>query len=473
MVVERLGLTWQLDPRSHIGRAILEHGQWEPHTTRLLLAAVNPGMRVLDVGANFGWFTLLLAQRVGPTGRVFAFEPVATYRRALLHHLAANGLQDRVTVLPYGLSDARRSLPIAVGDASATLHWNGGEVPRGREVIDLRRLDDEIAAIGIDRVDVVKLDLDGHELRCLRGAEQTLRRWRPLLSLEFAQGYLHADHSDVREQLRRLHDLDYEACREADCKPFASDADFLQECGNFDRSANVLAVPTERLAGVPVRLHRDLAGLQQALDLPSAGIIDEPDIDDAENECELFARKRRDAEVLCTLARSRPGPCLDLGTSFGRSAYKLATNVGPDHPVFTVNMLPEQAAGAGAQITHVLTRAQIGSYCRDRGLTNVVQFFADTRLWQPPAEVCDLALAFIDACHDADAVHRDAHLAWPRLRPGGFLVFHDFSPVARFRFAWIADVMRGVQRFVVDRGDVGPVHHLRGSWIGVLQKPAD
>lgn len=470
--VERLGMHWRVDPQSCIGRSVIEHGAWEPATTKALLAAVRPGMRVLDVGANFGWFTLLLAHRVGQDGHVWAFEPVSGYRRTLRHHLIANGLDHRVTVVPYGLSDATAERPIVIGESSATMHWAGGEVPRGREIVQLRALDDVAEALGIDRVDLVKLDLDGHEPRFLRGACRTLARWRPLLSLEFAQHCLHEDGSDVRQQLALLHALDYEACSETSGLPFGSDAEFLQQCGNFDRSANVLARPVEQLAGMPIRLHRDLAAMQAELGLSTPGAILEDDIDTPENDCELFARKRRDAEVLCTLAASNPGPCLDLGTSFGRSAFKLATNVGAAHRVYTVNMLPEHAATAGVQITHVLQRHQVGSYCREHGVDNVVQIFADLGSWQPDAAVRDLALAFVDACHDADAVCRDSLLAWQRLRPGGHLVWHDFSPTQRHRHGWIDSVMTGVTAFLRAIGHRGPVQHLRGSWTGFLRKAA-
>jgi predicted O-methyltransferase YrrM len=285
---------------------------------------------------------------------------------------------------------------------------------------------------------------------------RALRRDRPSLSLA-------CEREHAAALLAALHDLDYEACDPASGLPPPSDADL---------GHHLLARPVEQLAGLPVRLHRDVDALRGELGLRFRGVILEDDIDLAENDCELHGRKRRDAEVLCSLARSRPGPCLDLGTSFGRSAFKLATNVGPEHTVFTVNMLPEHAGGAGDQITHVLTREQIGSYCRERGLGNVVQVFADTRRWQPDAQIDGLALAFVDACHDEDAVVADSHLCWQRLRPGGALLWHDFSPIERHRRPWVASVMAGVARFLADIAHPGPVHHLRGSWIGLLEKAA-
>jgi len=428
-------------------------------------SAVRPGMHVVDVGNHVGWFTLLLARAVGPTGRVYAFEPRAAHRRALHRHLVQNRLVERVTVLPFGLADDYAERPLAaLGDGSA----NGC----AREFVAVRRFDAVRDLLGIDRIDLMQVDCDGDEAAVLRGAAATLRACRPLLSVALHQAALRERGSDVGSQLRLLHDLGYEACTEHDGVPFDSDDAFLQASSNFVGRGHALLRPVEQLAGLPIQLHADLASLRAALGLLRAGVLLEDDLDVVENDCELHGRKRRDAEVLCSAAASRPGPCLDLGTSFGRSAFKLATNVGPAHPVFTVNMLPEQAAAAGVHTTHVLSREQIGSYCRERGLHNVRQVYADTGNWRPDAAITDLALAFVDACHDADAVRRDSHLCWERLRPGGLLLWHDFSPVQRHRHDWIRTSMLGVAAFLADVGHAGPVHHVRGSWIGLLEKGA-
>src|SRR6185436_9289095 len=101
--------------------------------TKLLVAAVRPGMHVVDVGAHAGAFTLLLARAVGPTGRVFAFEPRASHRRALHGHLVQNGLAERVTVLPFGLADEYAERPLAAlgdGPAAERARVRGGAAPR-------------------------------------------------------------------------------------------------------------------------------------------------------------------------------------------------------------------------------------------------------------------------------------------------------------------------------------------------------
>lgn len=464
-----LGLSWSVERDGPLARAIAQRGAWEPDTTKLLFAACKPGMVVLDVGAGVGWYATLLAHRVGERGRVIAFEPVAECRRELADHVRKNGLTPRVTVLPFGLSDEDGDRAALRGESGATLHF-AARPDADVCTIPVRRLDDVAVEQGLPRVDVLKIDADGHELQVLRGAENLLRRDRPLVSVVFATSHPRADAHGPNAQLTMLHDLHYELCDERTGLPFACDDEFFARCDEHGGALHVLAVPVEKLAGLPVRLHADIASMRASLDLVHEGTVLEPDIDTVDNDCELHGRKRRDAEVLCAVAANARGNCLDLGTSHGRSAFELAANLGPRHTVFTVNMLPEHAATTGVDVTHVLQKHEIGSYFRDRGIENVEQVYADTSTWKPAPEITDLAVAFVDACHDADAVRRDSHLAWQRLRVGGFLLWHDFSPVQRHRHAWIQTSMQGVSQFLEDVGHRGPVHHLRGSWIGLVQK---
>jgi FkbM family methyltransferase len=202
-------------------------------------------MHVLDVGANIGYFTLICAQAVGDEGHVWAFEPVRSYRESLDRHLATNRLADRVTVVPVGLSDAPGDQSIACDLVSAALHYvpsDLGGVPHF-ESIELQRLDDIAARLPIGRVDFIKVDIDGHEPAFLRGARETINRWHPLMVMEFAQSSLHIAGSDVRALAGELRALGYLLCHEATGRPYDSELDFLKECGNFDRSANVFLLP--------------------------------------------------------------------------------------------------------------------------------------------------------------------------------------------------------------------------------------
>ena len=123
-------------------------------------------------------------------------------------------------------------------------------------------------------------------------------------------------------------------------------------------------------------------------------------------------------------------------------------------------------------VTHLIPQNDIGSYYRERGVGNVVQYFANTARWSIPPEIRDLGMVFVDAAHDEENVYQDSKLVWDRIAPGGFIVWHDFSQLSR-HFDWINASMRGVERFLREYGlESLEVLNLRHSWCGVLRKPA-
>lgn len=220
-------------------------------------------------------------------------------------------------------------------------------------------------------------------------------------------------------------------------------------------------------------VHNNLESLGAALGWSCPGRILENDLDIVENETDANGRRRRDAEVLTTAGANAAGPILDIGTSHGHSAFRFASNIRGGHPVHTVNILPEQFTGNAEMITHLLSREQIGTFYRAAGLPPgaVIQHYADTLRWNPPAEVNNLALAFVDGAHDAHAVFSDSCLAWSRLAKGGLLMWHDYNPEASERFYWIKASMTGVAEFLrAINHENTTIHHLRHSWIGLMVK---
>jgi FkbM family methyltransferase len=240
--VRRAGLLWRLDLDRYLDREIEQHGCFETRTTDIVRQWVRPGMKILDVGANIGYFTTVFADLVGPTGHVWAFEPTRKYGDRIQWHLDANGLADRATVLSCGLSDAERECSIDIVDCSASLHlWQGGETA-GHETIRLRRLDDVATELDLPAVDLVKIDIDGHEPFFLKGGEQYLRRHRPAMLMEFAWQHLETAGTTIWELKAQLEHLGYELYSEATLRRIESDQQFAAEVGDrVHSSANVWA----------------------------------------------------------------------------------------------------------------------------------------------------------------------------------------------------------------------------------------
>jgi FkbM family methyltransferase len=180
------GCHMHCDLQDHIQRQIYFLGLYEPIEAYLFTRLLQPGMTVIDGGANVGQYTLLASRAVGPTGAVYSFEPVpATFRRLQAHvadnmlanvHLTCAALWHTSTVLQLGLA------PDMCNNCGA--YSVGVQNPETTLQCRSLSLDQLMAERRIDRVDVVKLDIEGAELHALRGMLGTLSHHRPMLLME-------------------------------------------------------------------------------------------------------------------------------------------------------------------------------------------------------------------------------------------------------------------------------------------------
>lgn len=210
-----LGHRMTVDCRAQAQAWPLFTGQYDDGRIRILASLFPPGGCLLDAGASVGFYTVPLAtvaQRIG--GRVFAAEPFPANVARLRENLQINDLSRVVTVLPIGLSSKSGPatlvlredpfLGATVGNASVT---GDGLVDPGMARVDasLARLDDIWPTLGADRLDIAKIDVEGHEDQLLEGARETFARFRPVILMEVNLWYFRRRGVDfesaIREQL--------------------------------------------------------------------------------------------------------------------------------------------------------------------------------------------------------------------------------------------------------------------------------
>lgn len=145
---------------------------------------------VFDLGANFGLFTRFLSESVGHGGRVYAFEPTRDMFGVLDSNCRALGLENTVRVCT-ALSDRTGTAEMVVPQREdGTLNHYEASLDaqasaNGRsESVSTSTLDDYCSHHGVERVDFIKCDVEGHELAVLEGARRTLLHHRPTLLLE-------------------------------------------------------------------------------------------------------------------------------------------------------------------------------------------------------------------------------------------------------------------------------------------------
>ncbi len=176
------GFRINLDLAYTVDSQLYYSGEFEPTTVAMLRRLVKPGDTVFDVGANIGYLSLVLRTCVEDGGRVASFEPMPLMAERLRANIELNGFTN-IEAVSAGLSDA-------AGSDLLTLHPAirlDGRIAEP-QAVELIMLDDYVARHPIDRLDLIKIDTDGAEPRVLRGAAQTLRRFKPVVVIELGVG---------------------------------------------------------------------------------------------------------------------------------------------------------------------------------------------------------------------------------------------------------------------------------------------
>ncbi len=157
-------------------------------------------LHVIDVGANNGWYTFLASLTVGVNGQVYAFEPELRNFKILLSVCRLNALRN-VILLKLALSDKDGTEKLYLS-TSPTMH--SLSLQRSGETIDIRvvRLDTLLHLGLIGSVDLIKIDVEGAELKVLRGSEKVLSQFEPILSIDV--NHYTGEFSEVAAFLERI-----------------------------------------------------------------------------------------------------------------------------------------------------------------------------------------------------------------------------------------------------------------------------
>ncbi|HWF37652.1 MAG TPA: FkbM family methyltransferase [Candidatus Acidoferrales bacterium] len=195
---------------TYITPRLLLSGEWEPAETQLILRLVRPGMTFVDVGANFGYFTLLAAAGVGEEGRVYAFEPDARNLEILDRNLQVNCYSARVKIFPNAVLDAPKKVQLHRNRRNLGNHTlfvtDRQNADADPVAVDAVRLDDAVEGVA----DFVKIDAEGREPLIFRGMRGLMARSPKLTILtEFNLIALKAAGFAPQDFLRELGEYGY------------------------------------------------------------------------------------------------------------------------------------------------------------------------------------------------------------------------------------------------------------------------
>lgn len=221
-----------LDLADHFVSRACFNDNYEPLETEFVRRTLRRGDTFIDVGANIGWFSLLASTIVGPQGRIHAFEPREAIAKYLRRSFALNGLDDTAQVHVCGLDAVEQT---------GLISWTTGTNNGGSAALISSRSDARLSYAEIqlcpldsfefDRVDFIKIDVEGAEMRALQGGLATINRCKPTILSEVHQIQLQAvSKCSARDYISSLKSLGYRAYT-VDDRAFSHELDDVPEGG--------------------------------------------------------------------------------------------------------------------------------------------------------------------------------------------------------------------------------------------------
>ncbi len=194
------GFDMLASPRDYASYGIYFFGEYDPRMSQVIGEVLRPGDAAWDIGTDRGWFTLLMAKLVGATGRVDSFEafPDNVHRlRANIElnefywaHVHAGAVSDKPGVITF-----EPPSDDATGNLEFLEHCSGAgfvtEAPTSRSIsVEAVTLDEEAERGNVSRLDLIKMDIEGAEVRALRGGKRTIERFKPVIAIEYNRATL-------------------------------------------------------------------------------------------------------------------------------------------------------------------------------------------------------------------------------------------------------------------------------------------
>jgi FkbM family methyltransferase len=171
---------------NHVCFHVRNDGVWEKEQIELLEQIIRPGFHIVEWGSNYGAHTLFMAEKVGPRGKVFAFEANPNVYRYLEQSIALNHLNDRIVLFKKGVSNHTGTTILSYTSENI---GGGGIGGTGEHTVTIDTVCTDNVLPADTRCDILKMDIEGHEWKAIQGAQRlfqdnpnmiVMMEWSPL-----------------------------------------------------------------------------------------------------------------------------------------------------------------------------------------------------------------------------------------------------------------------------------------------------
>jgi len=224
ILIEKNSVVFVLDPFNleiEIDRSyhsapfeILNFGSYEPEDETISFNLVEDGCVIFDIGAQLGWYTLTLAKHF-PKSRIFSFEPLPTTYQILERNIKRNHIMN-VKIQNFGFSDKNSSFDRYCPDIDPISTSEKGiqnKKVQNNIKCQLKKLDDYVFGENLQRLDLIRCNVEGAELQILRGGEDTIRKFLPIIIFELVESWCNQSGYSINDVIQYLDSHDYLCCQ--------------------------------------------------------------------------------------------------------------------------------------------------------------------------------------------------------------------------------------------------------------------
>ncbi len=198
-----------------IDRSIIGFGSYEPRLHKYIDRFVGEGSICMDVGANLGAIAMHLGENVKPDGQVICFEPIPSVSNRLNQHVKRNGLEPIISVEHVALSNKCEQTQMAIAKEthvnqgmSSLVEWEHQELTQSISV-ECMTLDHYVEVKRLQRLDFMKIDIQGAEPLLLEGGNNAFQKLKPVVAMEIAPTSLEASHYSSQKIIAMMEDMGY------------------------------------------------------------------------------------------------------------------------------------------------------------------------------------------------------------------------------------------------------------------------
>lgn len=196
---------------NYIEWSILSTGTYEDEIGKLIKISLTAGDTAIDIGGNIGLQSLRMSTCVGPSGKVFAFEPLNYLQEKFEKNMSLNKVHN-VTLFPFALSDQQNEIDLSINKNQwnqGTFSLNSNVTGNDKQRVVVKVADDIPEIQSANNLSLIKIDVEGFEYQVLRGLKQTLQKHRPRIIFEYDNNYWSQTGQSIADCYKFLLSLNY------------------------------------------------------------------------------------------------------------------------------------------------------------------------------------------------------------------------------------------------------------------------